>query len=140
LGRERFPDRHKRGLSTLVLRLGWLALARRGSGRPHHVGLLREPLLAAWPVVARLPTAPTLHRALAYLSAHDVRAARAAAYLAELARRPGRVALDSQQLPDGGHGHRGRMRKGCSGAPGHCLRGYRLHLTAVPPQGSAECT
>jgi hypothetical protein len=47
LGLERFLDRRKRGLSTLVLSLVWLTLAWRGSGRPHHVGLLQEPLLAA---------------------------------------------------------------------------------------------
>ena len=65
LGLERFLDRRKRGLSTLVLSLVWLTLAWRGSGRPHHVGLLQEPLLAALLGVHRLPTAQTLHRALA---------------------------------------------------------------------------
>ena len=76
LGLERFLDRRKRGLSTLVLSLVWLTLAWRGTGRPHHIGLLQEPLLAALLGVDRLPTAQTLHRALAYFSAHDVRAAR----------------------------------------------------------------
>src|SRR3954469_23072160 len=96
LGLERFRDRRKRGLTTLVLRLVWLTLAWRGTGRPHHIGLLQEPLLTALLGVDRLPTAQTLHRALAYFSAHDVRAALEAAYQAELPRRRGRIwaALD----------------------------------------------
>jgi hypothetical protein len=137
LGLERFLGRRKRGLSTLVLSLAWLTLAWRGSGRPHHVGLLQEPLLAALLGVARLPTAQTLHRALGYFSAHDVRAALEAAYGAELARRPGRiwVALDSHQLPYWGRGHRERLRKGWSGAHGRCLRGYRLYLAVDTDTG-----
>ena len=47
LGLERFLARAKRGLPTLVLSLLWLTLAWRGTGRPHHLGLLTEPLLAA---------------------------------------------------------------------------------------------
>jgi hypothetical protein len=137
LGLERFLDRRKRGLSTLVLSLVWLTLAWRGSGRPHHVSLLREPLLAALLGVERLPTAQTLHRALAYFSAHDVRAALEAAYLAELPRRGGRIwaALDSHQLPYWGRGQRERLRKGWSGAHGRCLRGYRLYLAVDTDTG-----
>ena len=137
LGLERFLDRRKRGLSTLVLSLVWLTLAWRGSGRPHHLGLLREPLLVALLGVARLPTAQTLHRALAHFSAHDVRAALEAAYRAELPRRAGRVwaALDSHQLPYWGRGQRERLRKGWSGRHGRCLRGYRLYLAVDTATG-----
>jgi hypothetical protein len=137
LGLERFLDRRKRGLSTLVLSLAWLTLAWRGSGRPHHIGLLQEPLLAALLGVDRLPTAQTLHRALAYFSAHDVRAALEAAYRAELPRRAGRIwaALDSHQLPYWGRGQRERLRKGWSGAHGRCLRGYRLYLAVDTDTG-----
>jgi hypothetical protein len=137
LGLERFLERRKRGLSTLVLSLVWLTLAWRGSGRPHHIGLLQEPLLAALLGIDRLPTAQTLHRALAYFSAHDVRAAVEAAYRAELPRRGGRIwaALDSHQLPYWGRGQRERLRKGWSGAHGRCLRGYRLYLAVDTDTG-----
>jgi Transposase DDE domain len=137
LGLEHFLDRRKRGLSTLVLSLVWLTLAWRGSGRPHHVGLLQEPLLAALLGVARLPTAQTLHRALAYYSAHDVRAALEAAYRAELPRRAGRIwaALDSHHLPYWGREQRDRLRKGWSGNHGRCLRGYRLYLAVDTDTG-----
>jgi len=137
LGLEHFLDRHKRGLSTLVLSLVWLTLAWRGSGRPHHVSLLQEPLLAALLGVDRLPTAQTLHRALAHFAAHDVRAALEAAYRAELPRRAGRIwaALDSHQLPYWGRGQRERLRKGWSGAHGRCLRGYRLYLAVDTDTG-----
>ncbi len=137
LGLERFLARRKRGLSTLVLSLVWLTLAWRGSGRPHHVGLLQEPLLAALLGVERLPTAQTLHRALAYFAAHDLRAAGQAAYLAELPRRAGRIwaALDSHQIPYWGRGQRERLRKGWSGAHGRCLRGYRLYLAVDTATG-----
>ena len=120
-----------------MLSLVWLTLAWRGSGRPHHLGLLQEPLLAALLGVERLPTAQTLHRALAYFAAHDLRAALEAAYLAELPRRPGRVwaALDSHQLPYWGRGQRERLRKGWSGAHGRCLRGYRLYLAVDTDTG-----
>ena len=137
LGLERFLDRRKRGLSTLVLSLVWLTLAWRGSGRPHHLRLLREPLLAALLGVDRLPTAQTLHRALAHFAAHDLRAALEAAYRAELPRRAGRnwAALDSHQLPYWGRGQRERLRKGWSGAHGRCLRGYRLYLAVDTATG-----
>ena len=75
LGLAQHLARHKRGVSTLALSLVWLALAWRGTGRPHHLGLLAEPLLVALLGLARLPTPQTLHRSLAYFSAHDVRAA-----------------------------------------------------------------
>jgi hypothetical protein len=137
LGLEQFLDRPKQGVSTLVLSLVWLTLAWRGSGRPHHLGLLQEPLLAALLGMNRLPTAQTLHRALAYFSAHDVRAALEAAYAAELPRRAGRlwVALDSHQLPYWGRGQRERLRKGWSGKHGRCLRGYRLYLAVDTDTG-----
>jgi diguanylate cyclase (GGDEF)-like protein len=44
---EHWLARPKRGVSTLVLSLLWLILAWRGSGRPYHLSLLQEPLLAA---------------------------------------------------------------------------------------------
>jgi hypothetical protein len=137
LGLERFLERRKRGLSTLLLSLVWLTLAWRGSGRPHHIALLQEPLLAALLGVDRLPTAQTLHRALAYFAVHDVRAAVEAAYRAELPRRAGRIwaALDSHHLPYWGRGRRERLRKGWSGSHGRCLRGYRLYLAVDTDSG-----
>ena len=62
LGLERYLARRKRGLSTLVLSLLWLVLAWRGSGRPYHLSLLEEPLLAPLLGVKRLPCAETLRR------------------------------------------------------------------------------
>ena len=83
LGLEGHLSRPKRGLSTLALGPVWPVLAWRRTGRPHRLGLLDEPLLAALLGRARLPTPQTLHRSLGYFSAHDVRAAVEAAYLAE---------------------------------------------------------
>ena len=91
LGLERHLRRPKRGLPTLVLALVWLVLAWRGSGRPHHLADLDEPLLAALLGGRRLPCPKTLHRSLDHCAAHDMRAAVEAAYLAELPRRTGRV-------------------------------------------------
>ena len=45
LGLEAWLHRPKRGLATLVLSLVWLTLAWRGTGRPHRLSLLDEPLL-----------------------------------------------------------------------------------------------
>src|SRR5215213_4311767 len=84
---ERHPFRWKRGVPTLALAVVWLVLAWRGTGRPHRLGLLEEPLLAALLGRARVPTARTLHRSLGYCSAKAVRRAVEAAYLAELPRR-----------------------------------------------------
>jgi Transposase DDE domain len=130
LGLERYLDRRKRGVSTLVLSLVWLVLAWQGSGRPHHLGHLADPLLAALLGLARLPTPQTLHRSLTYFSAHALRAAVEAAYRAELPHRSGRiwVALDSHQVPYWGRRHRDRLRKGWSGKHSRVLRGYRLYL------------
>ncbi len=137
LGLDHYLARRKRRLSTLALSLVWLALAWRGSGRPHHLGMLADPLLAALVGVERLPTPQTLHRSLAYFAAHDVRAAREAAYRAELARRPGRIwaALDAHQLPYWGRTHRDRLRKGWSGEHNRALRGYRLYLAVDTDTG-----
>src|SRR5919197_1160205 len=87
LGLERHLARAKRGIPTLALALVWLILAWRGTGRPHRLGLLDEPLLAALLGRSRVPTAQTLHRSLGYFSAKAVRRAVEAAYLAELPRR-----------------------------------------------------
>src|SRR5215208_6551322 len=84
LGLERWLARPKRGVSTLVLSLLWLTLAWRSSGRPYHLSLLQEPLLAALLGRDRLPSAETLRRSLAYFPAHALRQAVEAAYLAEL--------------------------------------------------------
>ena len=65
---ERHLIRAKRGVPTLALALVWLVLAWRGTGRPHRLGLLEEPLLAALLGRARVPTARTLHRSLGYFS------------------------------------------------------------------------
>ena len=72
LGLERWLAQPKRGLSTLVLSLLWLTLAWRGSGRPYHLSLLQEPLLAAPLGLARLPSAETLRRSLASFPAQAV--------------------------------------------------------------------
>jgi hypothetical protein len=137
LGLERWLARPKRGLSTLVLSLLWLTLAWRGSGRPYHLSLLQEPLLAALLGVAGLPTAETLRRSLAYFPAQALRRAVETAYLAELPRRAGRVwaALDAHQLPYWGRGQRDRLRKGWSGSRSRCLRGYRLYLAVDTDTG-----
>jgi hypothetical protein len=137
LGLEPYLDRRKRGLSTLVLSLVWLVLAWQGSGRPHHLDQLADPLLAALLGVARLPTPQTLHRSLTYFSAQAIRAAVEAAYQAELPRRSGRlwVALDSHQVPYWGRGQRERLRKGWSGQHSRVLRGYRLYLATDTTTG-----
>jgi Transposase DDE domain len=130
LGLERHLGRAKRGIPTLALVLLWLVLAWRGTGRPHRLGLLDEPLLAALLGRDRLPAARTLHRSLRYFSAQAVRQAVEAAYLAELPRRTGRVwaALDAHQVPYWGRGKLERFEKGWSGSHSRRLRGYRLYL------------
>src|SRR3954453_3482173 len=137
VGLEPYLDRRKRGLSTLVLGLVWLILAWQGSGRPHHLRQLADPLLAALLGVARLPTPQTLHRSLTHFSAQAIRAAVEAAYRAELPQRAGRiwVALDSHQVPYWGRGQRERLRKGWSGQHGRVLRGYRLYLATDTATG-----
>jgi hypothetical protein len=130
LGLERHLSRCKRGIPSLVLVLVWLVLAWRGTGRPQHVPMLEEPLLAALLGRRRLPSATTLYRSLRYFSAHAVRAAVEAAYLAELPRRGGRVwvALDSHQAPYWGRGQLDRFQKGWRGTHSRRRRGYRLYL------------
>jgi hypothetical protein len=137
LGLECWLAQRKRGVSTLALSLLWLTLAWRGSGRPYHLTLLHEPLLAALLGRGRLPTAETLRRSLRYFPAQAVRRAVEAAYLAELPRRPGRVwvALDSHQLPYWGRGQCERLRKGWSGTHSRRLRGYRLYLAVDTDTG-----
>ena len=137
LGLEPQLARTKRGVSTLALALVWLALAWRGTGRPHHLGWLTEPLLAALLGLARLPTPQTLHRSLAYFTAHALRAAVEAAYLAELPQRSGRIwaALDAHQLPYWGRGKRELLRKGWSGNHSQALRGCRLYLAVDTDTG-----
>jgi hypothetical protein len=127
---ERHLFRAKRGIPTLALALVWLVLAWRGTGRPHRLGLLDEPLLAALLGRGRVPSARTLHRSLGYFSAKAVRRAVEAAYLAELPRRTGRVwaALDAHQVPYWGRGQLDRFEKGWSGSHSRRLRGYRLYL------------
>jgi hypothetical protein len=137
LGLARYLARPKHGIATLALSVIWLVLAWRGTGRPHHLGLLEEPLLAALLGRERVPTAQTLHRSLAYFAAPDVRAALEAAYCAELPRRPGRiwVALDAHQLPYWGRKETERLRKGWSGKHNRTLRGYRLYLAVDTDTG-----
>jgi hypothetical protein len=120
-----------------VLSLLWLTLAWRGSGRPYHLSLLREPWLAALLGVPRLPTAETLRRSVGYFPAQALRRAVEAAYLAELAPRAGRVwaALDAHQVPYWGRGQQARLPKGWSGNHNRCLRGYRLYLAVDTDTG-----
>jgi hypothetical protein len=130
LGLERSLFRRKRGIPNLTLVLVWLVLAWRGTGRPQHMPMLEAPFLAALLGRARLPSATTLYRSLRYCSAHAVRAAVEASYLAELPRRRGRVwvALDSHQAPSWGRSKLDRFEKGWSGTHSRRLRGYRLYL------------
>ena len=134
---ERHLFRAKRGIPTLVLALVWLVLAWRGTGRPHRLGLVDEPLLAALLGRPRLPCAQTLHRSLGHFAAHDVRAAVEAAYRAALPRRAGRIwaAVDGHQVPYWGRGRRERFQKGWSGNHGRRLRGYRLYLAVDTDTG-----
>lgn len=137
LGLERSLARAKRGVSTLALALLWLALAWRGSGRPTHLALLHDPLLAALIGRPQLPSPRTLLRSLGYFPARAVRAAVEASYLAELPRHPGRVwaAVDAHQLPYWGRGHGRRFQKGWSGSHSRRLRGYRLYLAVDTTTG-----
>src|SRR5687767_10598494 len=82
LGLERSLGRPKRGVGTLALSLLWLYLAWRGSGRPHHLSQVAEPLLPALLGCPAVPTPRTLHRSLAYFPAKAVREAVEAAYRA----------------------------------------------------------
>jgi hypothetical protein len=75
LGLEPWLARRKRGLSPLVWSLLWLTLAWRGSGRPYHLRLLREPMLVALLGLRRLPSAESLRRSLAYFPAQALRRA-----------------------------------------------------------------
>lgn len=137
LGLERYLERPKRGVSTLALSLLWLYLAWRGSGRPHHLTQVTEPLLPALLGCPELPTSRTLSRSLAYFPAKGVREAVEAAYQAELPRRSGRVwvAIDAHQLPYWGRGQKQRFQKGWSGSHGRRLRGYRLYLAVDTETG-----
>jgi hypothetical protein len=129
--------RRKRGIPSLVLVLVWLVLAWRGTGRPQHVPMLEAPFLAALLGRTCLPSATTLYRSLRYFSAHAVRAAVEAAYLAELPRREGRVwvAIDSHQAPYWGRGKLERFQKGWSGTHSRRLRGYRVYLAVDTSTG-----
>ena len=137
LGLERHLARPKRGIPALVLALVWLVLAWRGTGRPHRLRLVKEPLLAALLSRAHVPSAQTLHRSLGYFAAHDVRAAVETAYRAELPRRSGRVwvAIDAHQIPYWGRRQTARFQKGWSGNHSRRLRGYRLYLAVDTDTG-----
>jgi hypothetical protein len=137
LGLERHLRRAKRGFASLTLALVWLTLAWRGSGRPAHVALLADPLLAALLGEGRLPSPRTLLRSLGHFPARAVRAAVEASYRAELPRRAGRVwaAVDAHQLPYWGRGQRTRLQTGWSGGHNRRLRGYRLYLAVDTDTG-----
>jgi len=136
-GLERHLSRAKRGIPAVALALVWLVLAWRGTGRPERLDLLDEPLLAALLGRARRPTARTLLRSLRSFSAHGVRRAVEASYLAEVPRRGGRVwaALDAHQIPYWGRGKPDRFEKGWSGNHSRRLRGYRLFLAVDTDTG-----
>jgi hypothetical protein len=129
--------RPTRGIPSLALAVVWLVLAWRGTGRPHHVAELHEPLLAAMLGRERLPSATTLYRSLRRFPAQAVRAAVEAAYQTELGRHTERVwvSLDSHQLPYWGRGQRDRFQKGWAGNHGRRLRGYRLYLAVDTATG-----
>ena len=137
LGLERWLARPKRGMSTLALSLVWLVLAWRGTGRPERLDQLDERLPAALLGLTRVPTARTLLRSLAYLSAQGLRRAVEASYRAELPRRDGRVwaAIDTHQVPYWGRGKREQFQKGWSGNHSRRLRGYRLFLAVDTDTG-----
>jgi DDE family transposase len=137
LGLERHLFRARRGIPTLVLALVWLVLAWRGTGRPHRLGLLDEPVLAALLGRSRVPVPQTLYRSLDSFSAKGVRAAVEASYRAELPRRGGRVwaAVDAHQIPYWGRGRPNRFEKGWSGNHSRRLRGYRLYLAVDADTG-----
>ena len=137
LGLEQHLERPKRGVSTLALSLLWLYLAWRGSGRPHHLTQVAEPLLPVLLGCSELPTPRTLYRSLAYFAAKGVREAVEAAYQAELPHRSGRVwgAIDAHHLPYWGRGQTQRFQKGWSGSHGRRLRGYRLYLAVDTETG-----
>ncbi len=131
---ERHLSHAERALSTLALSLVWLTLAWRGSGRPHHLGLLDEPLLAALLVRSRPPTP---QRSLAYFPAKAMRRAVEHAYRAELPRRAGRIwsDLDAHQVPYWGHRKLERFQKGWSGTHSRRLPGHRLYLAVDTDTG-----
>jgi len=120
----------QRGIAVLVLALLWLVLAWRGRGRPQHLATLDDPVLLARLGLKPLPTDRTLRRRLRPLSAHGVRRAVETAYLAEVAKRAGRVwaAIDAHQIPAWGRGQLDRFQKGWSGSHSRRVRGYRLYL------------
>jgi hypothetical protein len=132
-----YLHRPKRGLSTLAASLLWLCLAWRGSGRPYHLGQLKEPFLAAIIGRHRLPTPQTLYRSLAYFSARGLRSAVQDAYLASLPHRTGKVwvAIDTHQIPYWGRGKLTRFQKGWSGSHSRRLRGYRVLLAVDTDTG-----
>ncbi len=139
LGLERCLFRPTRGIPSLVLALVWLVLAWRGTGRPHHVAELQEPMLAALLGRQRLPSATTLYRSLRRFPAQAVRAAVEAAYQVELSRRTERVwvSLDSHQLAYWGRRQRGRFRQGWAANHGRRLRGSRLYLAVDTATGQS---
>jgi hypothetical protein len=128
LGLERWLRRRRCGVPTLVQALVWLVLAWRGTGRPHRLTQLDEPLLGA--LLGRVPCAKTLRVGLSRFPAKAVRAAVEAADAAELVRRAGRVwvAVDAHQVPYWGRGKLDAFQKGWSGSRSRRLRGYRLYL------------
>src|SRR5262245_42289730 len=80
LGLERWLHRRTRGVPTLVQALVWLVLAWRGTGRPHRLSQVDEPLLGA--LLGRVPCAKTLRDGLGRFPARAVR-----------------VAVDAHQVP-----------------------------------------
>jgi hypothetical protein len=136
-----FLFRPTQGIPSLVLALVWLVLAWRGTGRPHHVAELREPLLAALLGRDRLPSATTLYRSLRRFSAQAVRGAVETAYQAELSRRTERVwvSLDSHQLPYWGRGQRDRFQNGWAGNHGRRLSSS-CRIYASSPSGAFTLT
>ncbi len=135
LGLERHLRRPKRGLPTLVLALVWLVLAWRGSGRPHHLADLDEPLLAALLGGHQPPCPKTLHRSLGYFARTTCARRSRAAYLAELsapAWASGRPSTPTN-CPTGPR-QADRFQKGWAGQ-GRPLRGYRLYLAVDTDTG-----
>lgn len=118
-----------RGVSTVGMALLWLVLAWRGSGRPSHLRLLVDAVIAVLVGLSVLPCPKTLARSLDRFAVRPLRHMLEAQYRTTRPRRARRwVALDAHQLPFWGQVLKDRFGKGWAGGRSRSLRGYRLFL------------